>query len=41
MEISKHIREHAIKITTKEQFFWKAYAKAFEVCLKHFFILVC
>lgn len=31
MEISKHLREMALKITTKEQFFWKAYAKAFEV----------
>lgn len=31
MELSKRIREIAIKITTKEQFFWKAFAKSFEV----------
>lgn len=31
MEISRRLRDIAIKITTKEQFFWKAYAKAFEV----------
>ena len=31
MEISRHLRDMALKITTKEQFFWKAYAKAFEV----------
>lgn len=31
MEISRHLREMALKITNKDQFFWKAYAKAFEV----------
>ncbi|KAI1719144.1 TCP-1/cpn60 chaperonin family domain-containing protein [Ditylenchus destructor] len=31
MELSKHIRDLAINITSKEQFFWKAYARAFEV----------
>ncbi|KAE9547501.1 hypothetical protein FO519_009286 [Halicephalobus sp. NKZ332] len=31
MELSHHIREKAKTITNKEQFFWKAYGKAFEV----------
>uniref|UniRef100_A0A915EHR2 CCT-eta n=1 Tax=Ditylenchus dipsaci TaxID=166011 RepID=A0A915EHR2_9BILA len=31
MELSRYIRELAIQISSKEQFFWKAYAKAFEV----------
>lgn len=31
MELSRHIREIAMTIKDKEQFFWKAYAKAFEV----------
>lgn len=34
MELSRRIRDIAMKITTKEQFFWKAYAKAFEVCFR-------
>lgn len=31
MELSRHLRDLAIKITNKEQFFWKAYARAFEI----------
>lgn len=31
MEISKRLRKIAIEISSKEQFFWKAYAKSFEV----------
>jgi|UniRef100_A0AC35GNP2 T-complex protein 1 subunit eta len=31
MELSHYIREKAKNITTKEQFFWKAYGKAFEI----------
>lgn len=30
MELSKHLRDVAKDIPNKEQFFWKAYAKAFE-----------
>ncbi|KAK0408988.1 hypothetical protein QR680_004279 [Steinernema hermaphroditum] len=31
MEISRHLREHAKGIASKEQFFWTAFARAFEV----------
>jgi len=31
MELSKHLRDVAKTIPSKEQFFWKAFAKAFEV----------
>ncbi|KAF1651310.1 UNVERIFIED_CONTAM: T-complex protein 1 subunit eta, partial [Eudyptes robustus] len=31
MELSKHLRDVSKTIASKEQFFWKAYAKAFEV----------
>ncbi|KAI6198504.1 T-complex protein 1, eta subunit [Aphelenchoides besseyi] len=31
MELSKHLRDIAKTIANKEQFFWKAYAKAFEI----------
>lgn len=34
MELSRHIREIAMTIKDKEQFFWKAYAKAFEVIVE-------
>lgn len=31
MELSKHLREVSKTITNKEQFFWRAFAKSFEV----------
>lgn len=31
MELSKHLRDVSKTIASKEQFFWKAYAKSFEV----------
>ncbi|KAF8382623.1 cct-7 [Pristionchus pacificus] len=31
MELSKHLREHAKTIAGKEQFFWQAFARSFEI----------
>lgn len=33
MELSRYLREKAKAIPGKEQFFWNAFARSFEVCL--------